>query len=83
MKGEFMNETIGKVAGRIWQILAERGEQNIAQIPKILKEETQITYMALGWLAREGKIDYTTKGSKSCVSLTPAELSIHQQVAVG
>ena len=80
MKGESMKEKIVQTAGEIWGILGERGEVNIKQLPKIVKQNSELTYQALGWLAREDKIVYTTNSGKTYISLTPTEISIHQML---
>ncbi len=50
-----LTEKIGYTAGTVWMTLV-KGEQGV----KAIKKETKLTdkeiYMALGWLAREGKI---------------------------
>ncbi|HUU49482.1 MAG TPA: winged helix-turn-helix domain-containing protein [Nitrospinota bacterium] len=68
-----MKEVIGKTAGRIWEVLREKEKVNVTQLPKTLKEKTLIVYQALGWLARENKIDYHKKGDKIFVSLSGNE----------
>ena len=68
-----MEETIGQAAGQIWQLLSKRKNPvNIADIAKLTKLKTQVAYQGLGWLAREGKITYQTKGAKTSVSLASA-----------
>ena len=69
-----MKEKVIEAAGKIWKILAEKGEQNITQLPKVLKEEEVIVYQGLGWLAREDKINYTVKNKQVVVSLVESEL---------
>lgn len=65
-----MQETIGQTAGQIWHLLANTTEPiNIADVPKKAKLTAQLTYMGLGWLAREGKLVYHKKGSSTLVSL--------------
>lgn len=68
-----MKEKIGEAAGKIWSILREKGELDITQIPKILKKKEIISYQALGWLAREEKIEYHRKRSATFVSLVESE----------
>ncbi len=69
-----MEERIGQAAGQIWQVLAKAKKPvNIADLGKLTKIKTQIAYQGLGWLAKEGKIAYQTKGTKTSVSLAPAE----------
>ena len=69
-----MKEKVIEAAGKTWKFLAEKGEQNITQLPKILKEEEAVVYQALGWLAREDKINYTVKNKQTFVSLVEAEI---------
>jgi Mn-dependent DtxR family transcriptional regulator len=64
-----MIEQVGSTAGRIWDILQREDELTISQLPKALKQKDSLVYQALGWLAREGKIEYRTQGNKTIISL--------------
>ena len=66
-------ENIGEAAGRIWETLEAKNEVSIAQLPKTLKMKTEIAYQALGWLAREDKIDYHDRGGKVYITLSESE----------
>ena len=66
-------EMIGEAAGRVWEVLGSKDEVGIAQLPKLLKLKTDITYQALGWLAREDKISYRDRNGKVYVSLSSSE----------
>ena len=68
-----MKERIGELAGKVWKILKEKEEINIERLPRMLKERSVLVYQALGWLARENKLEYHVKGGKTFVSLTGAE----------
>jgi hypothetical protein len=68
-----MIKQIGDTAGKIWDSLGQKGEMNIAQMPRSMKLKSQDAYQALGWLARENKIQYTNKSGKTYVCLTPTE----------
>ncbi|HLD69747.1 MAG TPA: winged helix-turn-helix domain-containing protein, partial [Candidatus Omnitrophota bacterium] len=68
-----MKEKIIETAGKTWRTLGEKGELNITQLPKVLKEDEAVVYQALGWLAREEKINYTVKNKQTTVSLVEAE----------
>jgi hypothetical protein len=68
-----MKEQIGETAGRLWDVLGNKDEVGIAQLPRILKAKSDVTYQALGWLAREDKITYRTKAGKVYVSLSEKE----------
>lgn len=65
-----MIDTIGQAAGQVWTVLAQaEGPVGITEVPKRAHLKTQIAYQALGWLAREGKVEYQTKGRKTEVVL--------------
>ena len=64
-----MKAKIGELSGKIWSTLRNKKEVNVSQLPKILNEKPVLVYQALGWLAREDKIDYHVKGAKILVSL--------------
>ena len=52
-----MNENIGINAGKIWQYLEQNGESKIVRVKRELKLSSCELYLALGWLAREGKVN--------------------------
>ncbi len=64
-----MKSEIGEAAGKIWDILNTKGKVTLQQIPRLLNESTLISYQAVGWLAREGKIEYHTENKKTYISL--------------
>ena len=69
-----MKDQIIEAAGKTWKALGEQGEANIDQLAKLIDEKESIVYQALGWLAREDKINYTSKNNKTFVSLVETEL---------
>lgn len=64
-----MKDKIGETAGKLWKILGEKEDIEISKLAQILKEKEEIVYQALGWLAREDKINYHNKERKTFVSL--------------
>lgn len=48
---------IGESAGAIWRTLDVEGEMLLAQLKKAAKVPDPVFQWALGWLAREDKID--------------------------
>lgn len=54
-----INPQVGETAGRAWQLLNGEGPQTLAQIKKKLNESNEVASLALGWLAREDKLDIT------------------------
>lgn len=68
-----MNEKIGKAAGQVWQVLSKSSEPvSITVLSKKADLNSQMTCMALGWLAREGKLNFVDKGKTLTVSLSTA-----------
>ena len=52
-----MNENIGRIAGEIWEYLHNNGEATVTRISKAIQQDAASTHQAIGWLAREGKIN--------------------------
>ncbi|MBJ2184890.1 MAG: winged helix-turn-helix domain-containing protein [Muribaculaceae bacterium] len=50
-------ETIGTNAGTVWTALNTAEALGIKQLKKMTKLKDKEVYAALGWLAREGKIE--------------------------
>ena len=50
-------ETIGMNAGAIWTALSEADAMGVKQLKKVTKLKDKELYAALGWLAREDKIN--------------------------
>jgi len=71
-----MKNKIGEISGKIWKILGEKEDVELSKLPQILKEKGEIVYQALGWLAREDKINYHSKEKKTFVSLSYDEREI-------
>lgn len=74
MKEGIMKEKIIEIAGKAWRFLGQNGEINVDELPKALKEKEPVVFQALGWLAREDKINYSIKNRRSFVSLVEREL---------
>jgi hypothetical protein len=71
-----MNEEIGELAGKVWQTLGLRGEISLTQLPKVMKSKNDVTFQALGWLARENKVSYIRKSGKTFVTLSDPEKNV-------
>ena len=63
MKGINVNNSIGEMAGKVWTALYKNGEMTITKIKNDLKADVFVINAAVGWLAREGKVDITKKGN--------------------
>ena len=53
---------IGENAGRVWEYLTTHEECTLSSLKKGLKLSSDACCYALGWLAREGRIDMIIKG---------------------
>jgi hypothetical protein len=63
------NDQIGETAGEVWHALAEHGGQSLTALKKSIEAPAELVAAAVGWLAREGKLDFTTSGRSVKVSL--------------
>jgi hypothetical protein len=71
-----MVESIGQAAGLIWQMLSKAKDPvNVTDVPKRTKLTSQLAYQGMGWLAREGKLEFQQKGRSIYVCLCSAECS--------
>jgi hypothetical protein len=52
-----LNGQIGETAGEVWRALHKGGPQTLAQLKKELNGTSQLLNFAVGWLAREDKIE--------------------------
>ena len=48
---------IGETAGLVWQALAQRGPTTFATLIDVIGVTESLFYMAVGWLAREDKLE--------------------------
>jgi hypothetical protein len=64
-----LTEQVGTTAGKVWHILNDSGPQTIAQLKKKLNGTGELVGFALGWLAREDKIDISQEKKSLKVSL--------------
>lgn len=59
--GTNLVKQIGTDAGKIWTILSERQQEiDISALSKLTRVNVNDVYSAVGWLARENKIDAKT-----------------------
>jgi hypothetical protein len=74
MNGTGYNTTnIGENAGKVWQVLSTNGGRQLETIAQQTSLPTEQAYLALGWLARENKINFAPKGRYTYVELTKTE----------
>jgi predicted ArsR family transcriptional regulator len=64
-----LNGQVGETAGKIWHLLSEEGPHTISQLKKKLNGSGELVSFALGWLAREDKVDITQQKRVFTVAL--------------
>jgi hypothetical protein len=64
------SDPIGETAGTLWQLLAEYGPATFACLIQEVGVPESLFYMAVGWLAREGKLEFEPHDGDYLVRLT-------------
>lgn len=64
-----MIKSIGESAGIVWAFLNENGETTLTKLKKETGLTSDMATIALGWLAREEKINIDKKGTSVKISL--------------
>jgi predicted ArsR family transcriptional regulator len=64
-----INGQVGETAGRIWHLLNDEGPQTFPQLKKKLNGSGEVVSFALGWLAREDKVDISQEKKNITVAL--------------
>lgn len=64
-----MKEKIGTDAGLLWKTLEEMGTLEVKELKKVVKLTDKDLYAAIGWLAREGKLEFDQKDKELYLSL--------------
>lgn len=52
-----IKQEVGETAGKVWQVLNDEGPQTLAQLKRKLDDSSELLSLAMGWLAREDKVD--------------------------
>jgi len=66
-----MEQMIGEAAGKIWKHLDGGPEVAISQVPSLINAKEPLSYLAIGWLAREGKLRFEVLGNRTFISIAP------------
>ena len=64
-----MSETIGATAGKIWEYLEENGPTSVTKVTKETELNRNDVQRAIGWLAKEGKLNFEMEGRTELLSL--------------
>lgn len=50
-------QCIGQTAGEVWHLLQAKGKSSLSAVEWGVHAPKSMVHMAIGWLAREGKLD--------------------------
>ncbi len=67
---EWSVDAIGLAAGEVWQILKQKGPMNLRALERGVPGPRPRVLMAIGWLAREGKLSLEHRGHELEFRLT-------------
>ena len=62
-------QQVGETAGAVWHALDEHGPQSLAKLVERVGGNRDVVMQAVGWLAREGKIDIAETKRGRVISL--------------
>lgn len=64
-----MLDNIGSVAGAIWHYLEDNKKVTITKLIREIGENERTILMGVGWLAREGKLDFDGRKNVTYIAL--------------
>jgi DNA-binding MurR/RpiR family transcriptional regulator len=64
-----MTDNIGKSAGLIWEFLQQNGPSTMTKMGEACSLDSKALQRAIGWLAREDKIDFVSRGRSELIAL--------------
>lgn len=64
-----MSEAIGEAAGKIWQYLDTNGPTSVSKVTKETGLNRNEAQRAIGWLSKEGKLNFEMEGRTELLSL--------------
>ena len=72
MQQELLNhqvESIGLVAGWVWKYLDEHGAVTLSRLSREINAPRDMVMQGVGWLAREGKVEFHEGPRSKMISL--------------
>ena len=73
------SKAIGDTAGAVWKTLGAQGKVALTTLPKILDQDGALVQQAVGWLAREHKVEFEKQGRALYVKLTSHEAEVFKK----
>jgi len=65
-----LEDIIGQIAGEVWNFLEEKGESSLTAVNDAIDSPRSRVNMAIGWLAREGKLEFVEEGRGVSVKIS-------------
>lgn len=62
-------DIVGLTAGQVWSFLNDRGPASVASIEAEVDAPKLMVHLALGWLAREGKLLVEERKGRAILSV--------------
>jgi hypothetical protein len=70
---QLVRDQIGLTAGEVWHALSENGGMSLARLAKQIDAPRDLVMQAVGWLARENKIQIVEQKRVKTISLLSDE----------
>jgi len=70
VKTEWDVQVVGETAGRVWEYLQRSGKTALTAVEREIDAAPALVHMAIGWLAREGKLGLQQEGRQTQLWLT-------------
>ena len=70
---------IGEMAGKVWKVLGAKSKVAVTTLPKVLEEDVALVNQAVGWLARESKVEFEKEGRAVYVKLSAHEAEAYKR----
>lgn len=64
-----MSDTIGNAAGKVWEYLDKNGATSVSKVTKETGLSRNDVQRAIGWLAKEGNLNFEMDGRTELLSL--------------
>ena len=71
-----MLDNIGHIAGAIWHYLEQNNEATVTKITREIGETERSVLMGIGWLAREGKLEFNPRKQGTYITLKTAQSDV-------
>jgi len=75
-----MKEKVIGTCEKIWHELGARGRANVYDLSQAIREDEEIVNLALGWLAREDKVECFPEHRERMFELVESEMKVFRKM---